>query len=91
MNKLDLINEVAAESGATKTQVESMINDITYVIMRTMRMGESVKIVGFGTFYPLEKKPRAGRNPQTGKKIKIPKNTVARFRAGQDFKKLLNV
>jgi len=86
MNKAKLVETVAKATQMTQTQVEEMINSTLDVIKKSVKKGEDVTLVGFGTFTKSKRKARAGRNPQTGAEIKIPAMTVPRFRAGREFK-----
>ena len=81
-----LIEIVAKQNNFSKAQagaaVDSMINGIT----RSLKKGESITFVGFGTFKTSQRKARTGRNPQTGAAIKIAKRRVVRFTAGKALK-----
>jgi len=82
MNKAELVSAIAADAGVTKSVaskvLDSMINNVT----ESLKKGDKVTLVGFGTFSVIKRKARTGRNPQTGKEIKIPARKVAKFRAG---------
>ena len=82
MNKAELISAIATDAGVSKSVaskvLDSMINNVT----ESLKKGKKVTLVGFGTFSVTKRKARTGRNPQTGKKIKIPAKKVAKFRAG---------
>jgi DNA-binding protein HU-beta len=86
MNKTQLVDLIAKQTSLTKTSVEEVLNASIDVIKKSVKKGEDVTLVGFGTFTKSKRKERAGRNPQTGKEIKIPAMTVPRFRAGKEFK-----
>lgn len=86
MNKTQLVDLVAKQTSLTKTSVEDVLNASIDAIKKSVKKGEDVTLVGFGTFTKSKRKARAGRNPQTGKEIKIPAMTVPRFRAGKEFK-----
>lgn len=86
MNKAQLVEAVAKNTQLTKTHVEDALNSALDVIKKSVKKGDDVTLVGFGTFTKSKRKARAGRNPQTGKEIKIPASTVPRFRAGKEFK-----
>jgi DNA-binding protein HU-beta len=86
MNKTQLVDLVAKQTSLTKTSVEEVLNASIDAIKKSVKKGEDVTLVGFGTFTKSKRKARAGRNPQTGKEIKIPAMTVPRFRAGKEFK-----
>ena len=86
MNKAQLIEAVAKETQLTKTTIEDTLNATLEIIKKGVKKGDDVTLVGFGTFTRSKRKARAGRNPQTGKEIKIPAMTVPRFRPGKEFK-----
>jgi DNA-binding protein HU-beta len=86
MNKTQLVDLIAKQTSLTKTSVEEVLNASIDAIKKSVKKGEDVTLVGFGTFTKSKRKARAGRNPQTGKEIKIPAMTVPRFRAGKEFK-----
>ena len=88
MNKSELIAKVAEHkelSDLKKSQIEAVLNQVLSVIKTTVKK-DDVTLVGFGTFSKSKRKARIGRNPQTGKEIKIPARTVPRFKAGKGFK-----
>lgn len=89
MNKAELIERVARQTGQTKLGVEQVINETLSIIKKSVRKGDDVTLVGFGTFTQSKRKARAGRNPQTGQEMVIPAATVPRFRPGKEFKVLL--
>ena len=86
MNKAELIESVAKASQLTKVDVELALNSALDVIKKNVKKGEDVTLIGFGTFTRSKRKARTGRNPQTGKEIKIPAMTVPKFRPGREFK-----
>lgn len=86
MNKAQLVEQVAKSTSLTKTDVETVLNSSFELIKKSVKKGDDVTLVGFGTFTKSKRKARAGRNPQTGKEIRIPAMTVPKFRAGKEFK-----
>lgn len=86
MNKTQLVDSIAKQSELTKTNIEDVVNAALEIVKKTVKKGEDVTLVGFGTFTKSKRKARTGRNPQTGKEIKIPAMTVPRFRPGKEFK-----
>jgi len=86
MNKQELIAKIARDTGSSKmgaaAAVESLIDGIT----RSLKKGDAITFVGFGTFKTSQRKARTARNPQTGAPIKIPKRRVVRFTAGKWLK-----
>lgn len=89
MNKAQLIERVAKETKCTKAQTEKMLDTTLGIIRKSVKRGDEVKLIGFGTFTKTKRKARTGRNPQTGKPIKIPAAWHPKFRPGSDFKNLL--
>jgi len=87
MNKAELVSAIATDAGVSKSVaskvLDSMINNVT----KSLKKGKKVTLVGFGTFSVIKRKARTGRNPQTGKEIKIPAKKVAKFRAGAKLAK----
>ena len=83
MNKQDLVQEVAAQTGITKRVAGEIINAITDTVTDALARGEKVTLVGFGTFRVVSRKARTGRNPQTGASIQIPAREVPKFVPGK--------
>lgn len=86
MNKQQLIDKMAADGNMSKAQAEQFLNLTVENIKKAVKKGDDVKIVGFGTFTKAKRKARTGRNPQTGKAIKIPATWYPKFRPGAEFK-----
>ena len=86
MNKQDIIAKIAKDTGLTKTIAAAAVDSIIDGITRSLKKGDSVSFVGFGTFKVSNRKARLARNPQTGAAIKIPKRRVPRFSAGKSLK-----
>ena len=84
MNKAQLIEAVAKSANLTKVDAELVLNTALDTIKKSVKKGEDVTLIGFGTFTKSKRKARTGRNPQTGKEIKIPAMTVPKFRPGRD-------
>ena len=89
MNKSQLVESVAEATQLSKTSIEEVINMSLDLIRKSVKKGDDVTLVGFGTFTKTKRKARMGRNPQTGKEIKIPATVVPRFRPGKEFKDLV--
>lgn len=85
MNKADLIDAVA-EVTSTKKEATAAVDCMLDTITKALKKKEDVTLVGFGTFTVRKRKARAGRNPQTGEKIKIKAKTVPAFRPGKALK-----
>jgi DNA-binding protein HU-beta len=90
MNKQELIQKVAKDTGMTKTSAAAAMESAIDGIVKTLKKGQTITFVGFGTFKTSVRKARMGRNPQTGAAVKIPKRRVARFSAGKGLKDALN-
>ncbi|MFY9120322.1 MAG: HU family DNA-binding protein [Syntrophomonadaceae bacterium] len=89
MNKTDLINEVAVKTGMTKKDTEKVVNAFFDTVQGTLKTGEKVQLIGFGTFEVRQRQGRKGRNPQTGQEISIPATKVPAFKAGKALKDAL--
>ena len=83
MNKTELIDAIAAAAYLTKSDAGKALNGIIDAISGALTKGDSVTLVGFGTFSVGERAARTGRNPQTGKEIKIAAKKVAKFKPGK--------
>jgi DNA-binding protein HU-beta len=90
MNKGDLINAVAEAAGITKGQAGDAVNAVFDGIQGTLKKGDKAAFVGFGTFSTSKRAAREGRNPLTGKTIKIAAKTTVKFKAGSSFVELVN-
>lgn len=90
MNKGDLIDHIAQAAGITKAQASDALNAVVGGIESTLKAGGKVSLVGFGTFSVSERGAREGRNPQTGKVIKIAAKKNVRFKAGKALADSLN-
>ena len=89
MNKAELIEKVATSTEVTKAQTERILDATIDIIRKSVKKGDEVKLVGFGTYTKAKRKARKGRNPQTGKEIKIPAAWYPKFRPGSEFKELV--
>jgi DNA-binding protein HU-beta len=85
MNKAELIEQIAKDAGLTKVQANEVLNSFTNAVVNTLKKGENVTLVGFGTFSVSQRSARNGRNPQTGEVIKIKARKLPKFKAGKDF------
>ena len=86
MNKAELIEAVAKEADLSKAAAGSAIDAVTAAITKAVAKGDTVTMVGFGTFSSSKRAARLGRNPATGKELKIAATTVPKFKAGATFK-----
>ena len=89
MNKTELVAALAAKSGASKKDAEAVLSAFVDVVGDTLKKGDKISLVGFGTFEARKRAARIGRNPQTGKELKIAAKTVPAFSAGKNFKELV--
>ena len=90
MNKSELVNAMAAKTGATKKAAEESLNAILEVVKESLVKGEKVQLVGFGSFETKTRAARKGKNPQTGAEIKIPACKAPAFKAGKALKDIVN-
>ncbi|HXF90788.1 MAG TPA: HU family DNA-binding protein [Candidatus Nitrosotenuis sp.] len=86
MNKQDLVTKVASASGLTKTDAERAIDATIKSITETLKKGDEVRLIGFGTFAVVDRPATEGRNPRTGQPLKIPATRLPKFRAGKQLK-----
>lgn len=89
MNKAELLQQVVNKAGVKVKEAEALLDAFITATEDALAKGEKVAITGFGTFSVSERKARKGRNPQTGKEIKIPASKSPRFTAGKGFKDAL--
>lgn len=87
MNKSDLVQSIAASAKISKAAAEKGLNGMLAAVTKTLKKGDKVTLVGFGTFSVAKRAARQGRNPQTGKMIKIKAKRVAKFKAGSKLAK----
>ncbi len=90
MNKTELVSAVAASTGLSKKDAEKAVNGVIDTIISTVKSGEKVQLVGFGTFELRERAAREGINPASGEKIKIAACKAPAFKAGKAFKDAVN-
>ena len=86
MTKQELIANIAKEVKIPRTSAEKALNAFTSAVTKALKKGDKLSLTGFGTFSVTKRKPRIGRNPQTGKEIKIPARKVVKFKAGNMLK-----
>ena len=90
MNKLDLIAEVAKNTGLTKTDATKATDALLDAVTAALKKGDEVRLVGFGTFSVASREATTGRNPRTGEEIKIAASKQPKFKAGKILKDALN-
>ena len=89
MNREELVKEIAKSTKLSQKSVSEVLSATVESIQNTVKKGDKVTLVGFGTFESRKRAARNGRNPQTGKEIKIAAKTVPVFSAGKKFKELV--
>ena len=90
MNKTELVAAIAEEAGITKKDAEKAVKAFTDVVAKSLKKGDKVQLVGFGTFEVVKRAAREGRNPQTGKTMKIKASKAPKFKAGKALKDAVN-
>ena len=90
MNKAELIDEIAKKAGLSKKDAGNALSAFTEAVSGALKKGDKVQLVGFGTFDVAKRAARTGRNPQTGKSIKIAASKAPKFKAGKALKDLVN-
>lgn len=90
MNKTELIDQIATAADISKAAAGRALDATVEAIKGTLQAGDSVNLIGFGTFYVGERAARTGRNPQTGKTIEIKAAKSPKFRPGKTLKDAVN-
>ncbi len=90
MNKQELIAAMAAESGLSKADAEKALNATTETIKSTLAGGDSIQLIGFGTFAVNQRVARTGRNPKTGESMEIAAKNVVKFKPGKTLTESMN-
>ena len=85
MNKAELIDAMAKDASLTKADAKRALESFVVNTTKALKKGDRVALVGFGSFSVAKRAARKGRNPQTGKEIKIDAKKVVKFKAGEDF------
>ena len=85
-----MVDKIAAKAALTKAAAEKALNAFTSSVTDALKKGGKVTLVGFGTFSTTKRAARKGRNPQTGKEIKIKASTAPKFKAGKSLKDSVN-
>jgi DNA-binding protein HU-beta len=86
MTKAELIASIAKDAKITKAAAEKALNSFTSNVTKALKKGDKLTLTGFGTFMVARRKARSGRNPRTGKEIKIPATKVAKFKPGNKLR-----
>ena len=90
MNKAELIDAIASESGLSKVDAKKALDGFVTATSNALKAGDRISLVGFGSFSVSNRAARTGRNPQTGKEIKIAAKNVIRFKAGAELSANVN-
>ncbi len=90
MNKAELVAAMAKASGLSQKDAEKALKAFTETVSKELKKKGKVQLIGFGTFETAKRAARKGRNPQTGKDIKIPASVVPKFKAGKALKDAVN-
>lgn len=90
MNKTELIAAIAERTELSKKDSEKALKAFVDVVTEELKKGEKIQLVGFGTFEVSERAERVGRNPQSGKEMKIPASKAPKFKAGKALKDEVN-
>ncbi len=90
MTKAELTAAIAEKAGKTKSDAEKFLGATLEVIEKTLKKGDSISLIGFGTFSVGKRAARTGRNPQTGDPLKIPASKNVKFSAGKKLKEAVN-
>lgn len=90
MTKAELVASVAKKAELTQKETESIVNAFFSTVQETLAKGESIQVIGFGTFEVRDRAARTGRNPQTGAEIKIAAAKVPAFKPGKALKDAVN-
>ena len=90
MNKTELVAAIAEKTELSKKDAEKALKAFTYVVAEELKKGEKIQLVGFGTFEVAERPEREGRNPSTGKAMKIAASKSPKFKAGKALKDTVN-
>ena len=89
MNKEELVQELSKKAKVTQKEAYDVVTAFVDTVEKTLAKGKKVTLVGFGTWEARKRAARTGRNPQTGKELKIAAKTVPAFSAGKNFKELV--
>ena len=90
VNKADMIEQIAQAAEVSKSAAERAVDALIGAVKSSLRKGDTVTLVGFGSFYVSKRQARSGRNPRTGEALKIAATKVPKFRAGKALKDAIN-
>jgi len=89
MNRADLVTRIAKDADITKRQAEKALNALVSGVQEALSKGDSITLVGFGTFSVMSRAARKGRNPQTGREIFIPESKTPKFKPGKGLREAI--
>ncbi len=90
MNKAELVSAMSDKTGLSKKDTENALKAFTEIVTAQLKKGDKIQLVGFGTFEVTKRAARTGRNPQTGKEMKIKASKAPKFKAGKALKDAVN-
>lgn len=90
MTKAELVTAIADKAGLNKAQAKDALEAFIESVTASLKSGDEVRLVGFGSFVPVKRAAGTARNPRTGETVKRPASTTARFRVGEGLKGALN-
>lgn len=90
MTKAELVADIAVRASLSKTQARDALDAFTAIVSDSLKAGQEVRLVGFGSFTPVARQPGLARNPKTGAPVHRPASTTCRFRIGESLKAMLN-
>ena len=90
MNKAELVSAMSDKTGLSKKDTENALKAFTEIVTKQLKKGDKIQLVGFGTFEVSKRAARTGRNPQTGKEMKIKASKAPKFKAGKALKDAVN-
>lgn len=91
MNKNELIEELAGKNSMTKAESARVVENFLSSVVGSLKKGEEVRLIGFGTFSVYNRAATTARNPQTGEPMKIPASKQPKFKAGKALKEAVNI
>ena len=90
MNKVELVAAMAEKTGLTRADAAKAVDAFVATVAETLQKGDDIRLVGFGSFSVTQRAASTGRNPRTGKEIKIPASKAPKFKAGAGLKEAVN-
>lgn len=91
MNKTQLVEKIALDTGLSKVKAAQALESAVNAVQEALKGGDKVSLIGFGTFYVMDRAARTGRNPRTGKSIKIAAGKLPKFRPGKGLRDAVTV